>query len=823
MEERNVLRQMERERRNQEVEQEETRYDRITPLFNEPYKINKCDELSARIQRMLGNFEDGCDVGPRELCSVFPFGHSVQLFRADGSNCRNSSGHTEGSTPASETSPASFAPSQGSVPKSENCDSNRLPALSPPADPLSPLQSSGVDEPSPELCQAEPSQMEAPPPAHVLLVNLHCKPGLVNQQKPTAYVRPMDGQDQMTAASPDFKASPDTYEHLPDPKNSGVSPNQSVKQPPQSVDIACQVDDILKEMTSWPELLTSIFSPSTRESLTLPILTEEPQAFPTPTHESDSVEQEHQADFSISSTSDSSSSDNEIVSPEKKAADVMSPHTRVRIKKDWQLRRWLYSRENQQNSEGPCYVIMANSHDSHGKTEAIGQPGCYSNPTQIDIESDHTQTVMSTCAGENLQVKTSRLENSQRNKNPSVRRAKESRKKTEKRSVRVASKTRDLSICVTKHTERKLACRPLLVKIELNLLSRIPQEPKTAPPLSGVVKRPGPRKPTGHKRPAERDETSQRKKMKMETPNSSSQNIISGSKVTVRCGTMKKSSVKQKQIPPDREQQKTAAHLKKACESHDAPAQLTCPSASKPRVLLQLDRRPHSVEDHMREAKKLKHKADATLDKMSKALSYLEAALSFVESGVAMETDPQTPKSAYTMFSETVELIRFILKLKNYTDPTAAATERDFLVLCLRCESLLQMAMFRYRRDSALKCSRTLVDHFKVSQISLHFFFDVLTRSYVTLLLYQSASPVSSGGTVVIPQDIQQVAASYVEITALFLNALDAWDQADEVALRGSGLLRELDCAVGPLSLASSASSLVQYARHGLHWIRLEP
>ncbi|XP_073668685.1 uncharacterized protein aff1 isoform X2 [Paramisgurnus dabryanus] len=765
---------------------------------------------------MLGNFEDGCDVGPRELCSVFPFGHSAQFFRADRSNFRNSSGHAEGSTPVCETSPASFAPSQGSVPKNESYDSNQLPALSPPADPLSPLQSSGVDEPSPELREAEPSQMEAPPPAQALLVNLHCKPGLVNQQKPTAYVRPMDGQDQMTTASPDFKASPDTYEHLPDPKNSGVSPNQSVKQPPVSVDIACQVDDILKEMTSWPELLASICSPSTRESLTLPILTEEPQAFPTPkVHESDTVEQEHQGDFSISSSSDSSSSDtdNEIVSPEKKAADVMLPHTQVQIKKDWQLRRWLYSRENQQNPEGPCFVIMPNSHDSNGKTEAKGQLGCYSNPTHNDIEADHTQTVMSTLAGESLQVKSTCLENSQRSK-----RAKESRKKTEKRRVRVASKTRDLSICVTEHTETKITCRSLLVKIELNLLSRIPQEPKTAQSLSGVAKRAGPRKPTGHKRPAELDGVSQRKKLKMETPYSSSQNIISGSKVTGRCRAMK-----QKQIPPDRQQQKTAAHLQKACEGHDAPAQLTCPSASKPRVLLQLDRRPHSVEDHMREAKKLKHKADATLDKMSKALNYLEAALSFVESGVAMEADPQTPKSAYTMFYETVELIRFILKLKNYTDPTAAAHERDFLVLCLRCESLLQMAMFRYRRDSALKYSRTLAGHFKVSQNSLHFFFDVHTRSYVTLLLNQSASPVSSGGTVVVPQDVQQVAVSYLEITALFLNALDAWDQADEVALRGSGLLRELDCAVGPLSLASSASSLVQYARHGLHWIRLEP
>lgn len=45
-------------------------------------------------------------------------------------------------------------------------------------------------------------------------------------------------------------------------------------------------------------------------------------------------------------------------------------------------------------------------------------------------------------------------------------------------------------------------------------------------------------------------------------------------------------------------------------------------------------------------------------DKTAKALTYLEAALAFVESAIAMETEPQTPKSAYTMFSETLDLIR---------------------------------------------------------------------------------------------------------------------------------------------------------------------
>lgn len=193
----------------------------ITDKFVEfIFQINKSDKLSARIQMMLGNFEDGGDVGPQELCSVFPFSDSTPL-----SHLQNSLGCTDGSTDTRD-------PSESSIQKSE-----KLPLLSPPAEPLSPLQPSDVDDPSPDARWAEPSQMEALPLAQSLPLNLHLKPGLLNPKKPTAYVRPMDGQDQMTSGSPDLKTSPETYEHLPDLKNSG-SPKRPLEWLPQSVDVS---------------------------------------------------------------------------------------------------------------------------------------------------------------------------------------------------------------------------------------------------------------------------------------------------------------------------------------------------------------------------------------------------------------------------------------------------------------------------------------------------------------------------------------------------------------------------------------------------------
>ncbi|RXN07907.1 AF4 FMR2 family member 4-like protein [Labeo rohita] len=696
----------------------------LTEAPAEPLTLDriKDDELSSRIQRMLGNYEDGYE-GPEEACPALPHDRSLQFPHVDGSKAslREQSGRTDRSKPV---------PDRVSVtgpPLGESWDS--LPALSPPVEPLSPLQSSDSDGgPSPERSSSS-RRPDAPPPTLTLPLNLHGK--LANAKKPTAYVRPMDGP--VASDSPELKASPESYEHLQDLKDSG-KPNLAALQ---AADIVSgeRVEDILQ--------------------------------------------------------------------PQKES--------------DWQLGRWLERRGNQhqQNPRSPCDVIRPNSHDSSERTEAAGTQSYYSNPTDGGKASDHRST--NTC--ENPLLEGTGVEISQHAEKASTHRPKHKRKKA---AHHTQQKRTTADNNVKKQTDRKETHQPLLVKIELNLLSRIPREPGSAPSHAGNISA------SGHKRPVERDEKCSRKKQKLDKEgkqSSSSQKSLHQSEADMNGDrTMKKKSTKHgSSLPreahrdsgrkrhsaaaPAGQQKKAETHGKKTCKSH---GELPEKPAAKPRALLPPDRRKLSVEDHLKEAKKLKHKADATPDKMAKVLSYLEAALSFVESAVAMETEPQTPKSAYTMFSETVDLIRFILKLKSYTDPSAAAHERDFCVLCMRCQSLLQMALFRYRRDSALKYSRTLTDHFKSSSWS------------ASPSVSKSAVPSPSGSTLVIPQPIQQVAASYVSITALFLSAHETWEQADEIALRGSGLLQELDSAVGPLSLTSSMSALVRYARHGLHWIRLD-
>ncbi|KAK9532519.1 hypothetical protein VZT92_009899 [Zoarces viviparus] len=259
------------------------------------------------------------------------------------------------------------------------------------------------------------------------------------------------------------------------------------------------------------------------------------------------------------------------------------------------------------------------------------------------------------------------------------------------------------------------------------------------------------------------------------------------------------------------------------------------------RPLFRLEERQYPVKHYIKEAKKLKHKADAESDKLSKAFNYLDAAMYFVESGIAMEKDPHISMSSYTMFAETVELLKFVLKLKNSADASASPSEKDFLSLCLKCQSLLQMAMFRHKQKTAIKYSKTLTDHFSNSTTpdpSVVTLKVTDTPSYTPNMPSPASTSTSSGpgsnhsvsglvvdpvgSSVVIPQAIGRVAFSYVNITMLFLSAHDIWEQAEELAQRGSGMLTELDTLMGPLSLTSSMSSVVGYTRQGIHWLRLD-
>nr|XP_044996157.1 AF4/FMR2 family member 2 isoform X2 [Jaculus jaculus] len=271
-----------------------------------------------------------------------------------------------------------------------------------------------------------------------------------------------------------------------------------------------------------------------------------------------------------------------------------------------------------------------------------------------------------------------------------------------------------------------------------------------------------------------------------------------------------------------------SSHLEMA--SWAALPLLSSSSTNVRRPKLTFDDSVHNADFYMQEAKKLKHKADALFEKFGKAVNYADAALSFTECGNAMERDPLEAKSPYTMYSETVELLRYAMRLKNFASPLASDGDKKLAVLCYRCLSLLYLRMFKLKKDHAMKYSRSLMEYFKqnaskVAQIPSPWVGNGKnTPSPVSL---NNVSPINAmgscnNGPVTIPQRIHHMAASHVNITSNVLRGYEHWDMADKLTRDNKEFFGDLDTLMGPLTQHSSMTNLVRYVRQGLCWLRID-
>ncbi|MGH0122135.1 UNVERIFIED_CONTAM: hypothetical protein FKN15_060559 [Acipenser sinensis] len=154
------------------------------------------------------------------------------------------------------------------------------------------------------------------------------------------------------------------------------------------------------------------------------------------------------------------------------------------------------------------------------------------------------------------------------------------------------------------------------------------------------------------------------------------------------------------------------------------------------RPLLHFDDVAHNADYYMQEAKRMKHKADAMCDKFGKAVNYIDAALSFIECGKAMEEGPVEAKSPYTMYSETVELIRST----GTPSPMSPSPSPVSSV-----------------GSQGSSCSSTTV-------------------------------PMPSSLLITIPQRIHQMAASHVNITNSVLYSYEYWEVSDNLAKENKGM-----------------------------------
>ncbi|NWS81514.1 AFF2 protein, partial [Toxostoma redivivum] len=236
---RSALKRKEWERRNQEVQQDEDLFASGFNLFGEPYKTNKGDALANRVQNTLGNYDEMKDlltnhsnqshlVGiPKNSVPQTPIDKNEQNFFPEPRNRMIPSHQISSNSSTSMPPPSSLSSNSTLLHSHQNSRKSRTDwsRSGHNSSGAQPSQSSAPGEHTykENSHSKSPTELEfvghgpgSPLPSTSLLTannglstqnfppGLHCKNSMV-QQKPTAYVRPMDGQDQVPNDSPELK------------------------------------------------------------------------------------------------------------------------------------------------------------------------------------------------------------------------------------------------------------------------------------------------------------------------------------------------------------------------------------------------------------------------------------------------------------------------------------------------------------------------------------------------------------------------------------------------------------------------------------------
>jgi hypothetical protein len=97
--------------------------------------------------------------------------------------------------------------------------------------------------------------------------------------------------------------------------------------------------------------------------------------------------------------------------------------------------------------------------------------------------------------------------------------------------------------------------------------------------------------------------------------------------------------------------------------------------------------------------------------------------LFFILTGNAMEHDRMTEKAAFTMYKDTLNLIRYIsskFRHQPLAGTQSANIDAKLQILSLRCQALLYLKLFKMRRHEVKEFSKVLGDyHAKVTHPSV--------------------------------------------------------------------------------------------------------
>ncbi|XP_020294530.1 serine/arginine repetitive matrix protein 2 isoform X2 [Pseudomyrmex gracilis] len=244
---------------------------------------------------------------------------------------------------------------------------------------------------------------------------------------------------------------------------------------------------------------------------------------------------------------------------------------------------------------------------------------------------------------------------------------------------------------------------------------------------------------------------------------------------------------------------------------------------------------------YLTEAKRLKHNADEESELTAQGMMYLEAALYFLLTGDAMESDPVTEKASYTMYKDTLSLIKYISsKFKSQPNNSPEnSIHTKLAILSLWCQSRLYSKLYNLRKQEVKEVQKIISDFTNQKQPSQQpaQTTPVQPEGQGTPSLSPTPSPAgsvgsvcsssgySSGGqatSVSVPLHVYNAMMKQNQYSGLLTNGHDLWDQAMKQAKQEEhrNFFIDLDRKLGPLTAYSSLRELVRYVQAGIKKLR---
>lgn len=256
---------------------------------------------------------------------------------------------------------------------------------------------------------------------------------------------------------------------------------------------------------------------------------------------------------------------------------------------------------------------------------------------------------------------------------------------------------------------------------------------------------------------------------------------------------------------------------------------------------------------YLSDAKRLKHMADRETDTIKQCMLYLEAVLFFLLTGNTMEQESVSEKAAFTMYKDTLALIKNISS-KFRSQQNMSSVHTKLAVLSYRCQALLFYKLFKMRKQESKEVQKAVSDYCSKNAISQDQQNHQQGQGTPSPLSptpspagsvgsvgsqssgYSSGELAARGNNALIPATHAQNAGAWLPLSVFnavslqnqlftyLISFQDHWDMADSLITKGkhTEFFIELDKQCRPLTMHSSLIDLVRYIREGIKRVKRE-